>query len=531
MRQVNWRSRVAILPALLALATAAQAQLGSFSAVFWTQDSPGIVTAPEEDAAFGRALAAGDFDCDGLDDLALGIPSRDTLLRADAGFVLVLYGGLGLGPVPAGQELIWQGHTGVDSDGVQANDQFGLVLAAGDFDGNSCADLVVGVPMEDIGDETESGAVHVIYGGPLGLTEHGSDFWHPDVDPLASISLAGDEFGRALAAGDFDDDGVDDLAIGAPGKAVNSEAGAGLVYVLFGSASGLDGDHTTFWDDTPEEDEEFGWALGAADFLPAAGEELAIGIPFFDLPGIDNAGGLVVVSEIGGFPAVRTQWHEDTPGVPGSAEPNDFFGSVLVGGDFDGDGTAELAIGTPNETLGTENTPILGAKGGGGVGLAEGALTVLDFDGGNHQHWIQDDLPPETSDLADAFATSLAAADFDGDGADDLAIGVPGEDHLAGNAGLIHVLYGSPGVGLTTAGRQIWIQGTEIPEVGDEFGVSLAAGQFDGVGAADLAIGAPGETVGVVSDAGAVSVLFSNLHIFSDGFESGNTSAWSSTIP
>jgi FG-GAP repeat len=92
-------------------------------------------------------------------------------------------------------------------------------------------------------------------------------------------------------------------------------------------------------------------------------------------------------------------------------------------------------------------------------------------------------------------ATSETAlrADFNGDGAADLAIGAPGENSASG---VVHVLYGS-GTGLTATGSQLWSQDSPGiaggAEAGDIFGFALAAGDFNGDSRADLAIGAPGE--------------------------------------
>lgn len=100
--------------------------------------------------------------------------------------------------------------------------------------------------------------------------------------------------------------------------------------------------------------------------------------------------------------------------------------------------------------------------------------------------------------------------DFDGDGYADLAVGVPGED-LRGKSdvGAVQVMYGSAaGV---TARDQLWHQGRRgvkgALEKGDRFGATLASGDFDSDGYADLAIGIPGEDIGTKRDAGAVQVL------------------------
>ena len=113
-----------------------------------------------------------------------------------------------------------------------------------------------------------------------------------------------------------------------------------------------------------------------------------------------------------------------------------------------------------------------------------------------------------------AAASTAAAglrADFNGDGAADLAIGAPGEG-LAGQtaAGVVHVLYGSAG-GLTATSSQLWSQDSpgiaDQAEDGDRLGSALATGDFNGDGPADLAMGAPGENLNSGFGSGVVHVL------------------------
>jgi hypothetical protein len=115
-------------------------------------------------------------------------------------------------------------------------------------------------------------------------------------------------------------------------------------------------------------------------------------------------------------------------------------------------------------------------------------------------------------ELGDLFGAVLAAGDFDGDGIDDLVVGVPSED--VGNvidAGAFHVFFGSAS-GLSGVGSQLFTQNTagvgSTAETFDRFGAALAAGSYDDDVAADLAVGAPGEAVGTVQIAGAINVLF-----------------------
>lgn len=89
---------------------------------------------------------------------------------------------------------------------------------------------------------------------------------------------------------------------------------------------------------------------------------------------------------------------------------------------------------------------------------------------------------------------------------------------------------------LSTLGNQLWFQDSpgvrDASEADDLFGKAVATGDFDNNGFSDLAIGIPEEDIGAFEDAGAVQVLFGGGQlIFSDGFESGDTSAWSATAP
>ena len=107
-----------------------------------------------------------------------------------------------------------------------------------------------------------------------------------------------------------------------------------------------------------------------------------------------------------------------------------------------------------------------------------------------------------------AVAQPSVRADFNQDGYADLAVGAPGEDvGTRVDAGAVSVLYGAPG-GLTTGGGRLFTQVGGAVEELDWFGEALASGDFIRDGFADLAAGAPLETVGTVELAGAVSVLY-----------------------
>lgn len=170
--------------------------------------------------------------------------------------------------------------------------------------------------------------------------------------------------------------------------------------------------------------------------------------------------------------------------------------------DFNADGHVDLAVGVPGEDVGRRvdagAVQVI-------LGSASGPTTAGD------QVWHQNRPGVRgVAERGDRFGAALASGDFDSDGFADLAIGVPGESIRGRRAGAVHVLYGSPR-GLTAAGDQVWHQNTRgVPggnQSGDQFGATLAAGDFDADGDADLAIGVPGEDHHGYRSAGRVLVL------------------------
>ena len=153
-------------------------------------------------AAASGASLRGDFDGDGRDDLAVGVPFEDVASGAnnDDGAVNVLYGGR-RGLRTKGSQFLHQAKPGMAGEGAELNDEFGYSLAAGDFGSGGRADLAVGVRFEDVasGANDGDGAVNVLYGGRRGLRTRGSQFLHQDKPGMAGDGAElNDLFGCAL---------------------------------------------------------------------------------------------------------------------------------------------------------------------------------------------------------------------------------------------------------------------------------------------------------------------------------------------
>lgn len=493
---------------------------------------------PQMNDHFGWVLATGDFNGDGRDDLATGIPDDDgptTALVTDGGGVLVSQVfDVAVGLVPA--KFVRQS-AGLDPP--EAGDQFGTALASCDFNRDGFDDLAIGIPLENYtgGEIWGPGAVQVHYGRNGTFPGFGSKFFTQNTAGIPGDEHPGDAFGLSLACGDFNGDSFDDLAIGSPGDEVSGGIGLGdgRITILPGFAGGLASDfaysidqNTSGIDGSAEKDDLFGWSLAAGDFDGDGFTDLAVGVI-----GEDNAGVVqILFGSASGLNGARDLfWYDEN--LSGTREAQDEFGAVLAAGDFDGDGFDDLAIGGPLEEAGESG----GSVNSGEVKIAYGAAGGPGAFPTRTQRFTQNSFPGahETAQQGDRFGAALAVGDFNHDGFDDLAMAAPNEGiaTAGGQDGHVTVVQGtSTGLNLFLS-RGLIAGSTGFPgdvnEHNKNFGWSLATGDFDGDGHDDLAIGSPYENPAGLGDAGAQTILYGAL--FADGFGTGDRFVWSPTSP
>lgn len=391
------------------------------------------VGAPQDfNVNFGYGLAAGDFDGDGVDDLAVGVPGLDGIGDDDIGSVWVYAGIQDVGISLAPYAQLFQDDCGATNE---AGDQFGYSLAAGDMNLDGFADLFVG----SIGEDNDAGLVGFFPGSAGGVTSVGSGF--AKQSGLGGTDGAGDLFGYSLAVGNFIDDDHLDLAIGAPYAASGSLLEMGKVYIVRGTAVGpvaTGGEVLTPLSlNLPINlGGGFGWSLAAGLYFEKLGRpDLAIGEPFFDLPNAVSSGRVVVLEYDDSpvqAPIVLTQGD-----VLASAQGGAAFGWSLAAGNimkYDGiagpDDYVDLAVGAPladvlvpgsNEGIYWSNAGSVYLFPGIGNGFVKSEAKVLDA--------------TERNDLFFAFEErmgwSVAFGAFDDTGWDNLAIGVPNKKYPA----------------------------------------------------------------------------------------------------
>lgn len=367
----------------------------------WRQGRDGVPGEPS-DSAFGSSLAAGDFDGDGYRDLAIGAPWAEVGGKQLAGEVYVIHGSAqGLSGAAAQRwsqnspgvsdeaEFSQEEQENIHDEIYGSGERFGASLATGDVNGDRRADLVIGVPKETVHgsckdaskpcskDAIQAGAVHLLLGGADGLTSEGEQFWHqnsPGVrgEARSQYDKPGEQFGAAVAVGDFNGDGYGDVVAGAPNDKVSAVPcdGAelpcpvdGAVNVLYGSKDGITTVGDDFWHmEVPgvagKYGGRFGGALATGDVDRDGDDDLAIGVPNMMVSGRRRAGAVLVLrGRAGGLHEDGdTLWTLDTRGVRGTASFQAFFGSTVDIRPMGRSRAPELVVGARGQRVGDLNS-------------------------------------------------------------------------------------------------------------------------------------------------------------------------------
>lgn len=414
--------------------------------------------------------AAGDVNGDGLSDLIVSAYGRDT-----AGAAYVVYGKTN-GEVVLGASLSTATAAGFQLIGGTAGENAGYsVSAAGDFNGDGFADLIVSAPSSDVGG-SNSGRTYVVYGRSGNTTINLSSLSVANNTRGFMIqgSSAADQLGWSVSdAGDVNGDGLSDLLIGAVTANMNGTSSGGA-YVIFGKTG--------------------------------------------------NSGATINVSAMTAT--------NSTLGfvVSGSAASDQLGYAVNTAGDVNGDGLSDLIMaGQLADGSGTDAGKfyvIFGKTSNTGINVA--ALTASTNTFG---------FVINGSSSGDFAYNVSSAGDLNGDGLDDLILGAPGADGSGANIGKAYVVFGKTDgtpvdvSALSAAGNT---QGFVIfgSNANGQIGRSVsAAGDLNGDGLADLIVSGYLTDNGGFADSGNAYVIYgSTTGLFSTSKVSQLGSAGADTL-
>jgi hypothetical protein len=365
-------------------------------------------------------------------------------------------------------------------------------LAAGDFNDDGFDDALIGAPLADgpADSRLNAGEAYVIFGSAT--LPAMVDIAQGATPTLYGAEL-GDNLGLTVVSGDVNGDGVDDIIAGARFASAEGRDQAGKVYVVFGRRDLPDAI------DTAEGEQDvavvgvdpgdfFGISIGAGDVTADGIDDLIVGA----ISGSGPRGDRARAGEVHVVPGARDlgsviDLRQDEPffTVYGPT-PEDALANFIAAGDIDDDGRGDLLLGAPLAERDEASRVDAGEayivpvpEAGGTLDLASGE-GFTRITGGAER---------------DQLGHFVAAADVNDDGVDDAIISArdaDGPEDARNNAGELYVLYGRSdlpaAIDLASETLDVMIAGRDA---GDSLGFSLATGDLNGDGTADILAGAP----------------------------------------
>lgn len=389
------------------------------------------------------SLIAGDFNADGKTDIAFG----DQYWSA-SGRVSILYQGNG-GSWPSGTDGADAVITNGEVNGSNGYERFGSQLAVGDFNADGRSDLAVASP----GYDTDTGRVYVFYQESSWPTSP------MDAEAILTGENEGDQFGGdtfsatdSLAVGDFNDDGVADLAAGAAGYYLLGLDGKAYVFYGGSITTGSASDASVVL--SGNSDEQFGTSVAMGDFNADGKTDLAVSA------GLTGAGYLHIFYSDGALNPTDIAASAADVTI---SDVGGYTGPGLSVGDFNADGRTDIA---------TWNTTWSGS-------YYYSVFQMFYNDGSYPADGAHADVVVNSEAFSwSATPRSSAIGDFNSDGKTDIALGISG---YASGSGRVYLLYSQNG--MVNTNRKI-----AGPATDGRFGSSLTAGDFNSDGRMDLAV-------------------------------------------
>ncbi len=453
-------------------------------------ESAARITSDQSRARLGWSVSgAGDVNGDGYDDWIVGADLYDAGETNEGAAFLFLgsaEGGLSNGyPETAAARF--------ESDQPWAG-MGRSVAGAGDVDGDGYDDVIVGADLYDAG-EIDEGAAFLFLGGASGISGGGPE----SADARLESDQPGARMGWSVSgAGDVDDDGYDDVIVGAV-LYDSGEEDEGAAFVFSGGASALSDANPSLAATRLESDQvgaEFGASVGWAGDVNGDGyDDVIVGAPRYDSGTADEGAAFVFHGGADGVP-------DATPATSATVLESDQKGALLgwsvsTAGDVEGDGYDDVIAGAPSFDDGQTDEGAAFVFSGGAGGVADGTPATAAARIVSNQA------------RANLGSSVAGAGDLDADGFDDVIVGAERYDAAAQDEGAAFVFRGRPR-GLRNGRPANATARITSGQAGAALGGSVAgAGDVDGDGFDDVIVGAHAYD-SVRTDEGAAFVFLAN---------------------
>ncbi|HSA32727.1 MAG TPA: FG-GAP-like repeat-containing protein, partial [bacterium] len=388
-------------------------------------------------ANFGSSVAsAGDVNGDGYGDIVVGASDYSNG-QTQEGVVFVYHGSAtGIG---TSYNAMLEADLGGDDFGAS-------VAGAGDVNGDGYGDIIVGAPYYANGN-TNEGAIYIYHGSSGGI--------NTTYARRIESNLAGTELGGSVAsAGDVNGDGYSDVIAGASSYS-NGQTDEGAAFIYHGSATGIGTTHNRLLESNQASANMGNVVSGAGDVNGDGYSDVVIGAYNYDNPDTDEGIVYIYHGSASGIVtpyAIRLEQNE----------ANIRFGwSVSGAGDVNGDGYADIVVGTPwyDNTQTNE----------GAIYIYHGSSSGIV---GTHARRLE-----PLNQMGAFFGYSVSGAgDVNGDGYSDVITGAEWYDHGQSDEGTAFVYLGSNGGGVRMTGQQKKGTTTVSPQgkIGDDETLTLS---------------------------------------------------------